>query len=547
MPHTLVPTFLDTFLENAARRPDKLAFEITGEGATYGEMVHRIRSAAHALEQRGLSPGTRSAVVLPTSLDAVIAILASQWTGGAPVVVDSSLPPGLLSRRLAMVRPSVVICEPRALSRLSEPPEAGNWTWTAVEELAISPGVTPNRPHQARADRPAYLQLTSGTQGEPKAAVISHAALAHFLRIFQGHVALTPEDICITWVPLYHDYGLVHFLFYPLYVGCEGHLLPPGISSFSRWLREVGRLRATVTGGPDFGYRIASRMVKPESVDLSSLRWAGSGGEPVRPDTLRRFRERFNLPNPISPAYGQAETTLAICGPQLGEPIRTDASGHVANGRPFPGVEVRIADERGQALPAGEIGQIHVKGPYLFDGYFEDPEATDSVFVGDWLDTGDTGYLDAEGYLFILGRRRAMIKRGGALIAPREVEEAAERVAGVRRTAAIGAPEGAEGLTEKIVLLAEIAPGHFPTREERRRLAEVVATEIEASTGHPPGDVILVKPGSIERTPNGKTRYPTIRQRYLDNDFAVSGALLFPLPEATASAGVGQGTEDPET
>ncbi|HSU81603.1 MAG TPA: class I adenylate-forming enzyme family protein, partial [Thermoanaerobaculia bacterium] len=286
------------------------------------------------------------------------------------------------------------------------------------------------------------------------------------------------------------------------------------------WLQTASAVRATVLGAPDFAWRLATRLVDPQGLDLSALRFATNGGEPVRRSTIAAFEERFGVPGALRPGYGLAEATLGVSALRPGEPPRVDDRGNVSCGRPFPGVEVRIAEEDSD----DGTGEILVRGPAVFAGYFDAEEATAETLRGGWLHTGDVGRLDADGHLYVLGRRRALLKRGGAPLAPRELEEAAAGVPGVRIAAAVGLPPGDGGATEEIAVAVEADPG-----TELSRLAEEVAMAIEAALGFAPDRVIVLAPRSIPRTTNGKIRNPELRRELIEGDLERRGAVLLSL------------------
>jgi acyl-CoA synthetase (AMP-forming)/AMP-acid ligase II len=292
--------------------------------------------------------------------------------------------------------------------------------------------------------------------------------------------------------------------------------VPPAIRTLPLWLRTASEVRATILGAPDFAWRLATRLVDPAGLDLSSLRFATNGGEPVRQSTILAFEERFGVPGVIRPGYGLAEATLGVTGLRQGEPLRVDARGNVSCGRPLPGVEVRIAQE------AGGTGEILVRGAAVFSGYFGADEASAEILRDGWLHTGDIGQLDADGHLYVLGRKRAMIKRGGAPLAPREVEEAAEGVPGLRIAAAVGMPPGPETATEEIAVAIEIDPACEPSR-----IAEDVAAAIEKALGFAPDRVVVLAPRTLPRTANGKIRHPELRRELIEGDLERRGAVLF--------------------
>jgi acyl-CoA synthetase (AMP-forming)/AMP-acid ligase II len=395
------------------------------------------------------------------------------------MVVNPDLPAVAVERRVAQVGARLVVDAERAPA-LRDPRRA-------------APAGRP------RPEDIAFLQLTSGTTGESRAAAVSHEALVVYLR---AHTPL-PGDVLVSWMPLHHDFGLVRFMFQASYFGLPCHLLPPALTSLGRWLRTITEVRGTMTGAPDFAYRLAARSVSPDGIDLGSLRIANNGGEPVRASTIALFEERFRCPGAMSPGYGLAEATLGVSSVSAGEPVVVDARGAVSVGRPRE-LTVRIA-RGGVALPAGEIGDIELAGRHLFSGYWRAGGGLDrSPFTDDgWLRTGDTGYLDQAGRLYVLGRTRAMVKQAAALIAPREVEEVVDRVPGVRLSAAIGMPGGPSG-GEELVVVIEGQPDE----------AEVVAA-VRAALGVAPGRVLRVPPRTIPLTHNGKIRHAALRETLL--------------------------------
>jgi fatty-acyl-CoA synthase len=276
------------------------------------------------------------------------------------------------------------------------------------------------------------------------------------------------------------------------------------------WIETISAAGGTITAAPDFAYRLAARLVDPARVNLRTLRIATSGGEVVRLATIRQFESRFSCPGVIRPGYGMAETTLGVSTLRTGEPLLVDRSGAVSNGRPFRLLEVRILDEQGGACPRGQSGRIVVKGAAVFTGYFDDPSSTSAVLNEGWLETGDDGAIDENGYLYIHGRRRAMIKRAGASIAPREIEEIVDELPGVRRSAAIGVEAHADSLTEDVVVIAEVERGIADAA--RAILREAIATAVRDAIGARPHDVVLVAPNAIPRTPSGKIRYGALKE-----------------------------------
>ncbi len=299
-------------------------------------------------------------------------------------------------------------------------------------------------------------------------------------------------------------------MFGPLFFGCPVYLLQPSITSLQSWLETASRVRATITGGPDFGYRIAARTVDPAGLELSTLRFATNGGEPTRRSTIEHFEQRFGLSGVVRPGYGLAEATLGVTSLATGESLRTDNAGNLSCGRPFDGIEIKIVDAEGTTLPANRAGDILVRGTPVFSGYLNAPDV--QILCDGWLNTGDIGSLDDDGHLYVLGRSRALIKRAGAMIAPREIEEVADQIDGVRFSAAIGHSDPPQSGTEDVIVIAEVRAAS-PTSEEPS-LAKVIASEVTRAIGFSPREVVLVPPRTIPRTQSGKIQYDELQRLY---------------------------------
>lgn len=482
-------TVVARLAEHARVRPRDPAFSISGEDGDaarldWGTLAARVAAAARALAARGVAAGDRVALVLPTSPELLTLILATQARRAVPMVVNPQLPDEAVRRRAALVEAALVVDA------------------TLAATLAGAPGTLDA---DGEEDDLAYLQLTSGTTGEPRAAAVTHRSLSASLESSRAVLGIRDGDVLVAWVPLHHDLGLVRFVFAPVHFGLHAHLLPASLASLGPWLRTMTRERATITGAPDFAYRLAARTISPDGIDLAALRFATNGGEPVRASSIAAFEERFGCPGAIRPGYGLAEATLGVAMAVPGEPLRVDARGHVGCGRPAPGLDVRVTRE-GVAVATGELGDLEVAGSPLFAGYFTPRGLDRSAFTADgWLRTGDTGYLDAGGQVFVLGRTRAMVKQGGALIAPREVEEVVDAVPGVRLSAAIGMTNPTSGGEELVVVVEPRDP------EGGAALVEPLIAALRSRVGVVPARVVPVPARTIPRTASGKLRYDALR------------------------------------
>jgi acyl-CoA synthetase (AMP-forming)/AMP-acid ligase II len=499
----------------AAETPDGLAFAEGAERLTWSALRVEAEALAGGLASLGVGPQDRVALFLPAGLDFIRVFFALQRLAAIPCAFAPGGPPSTAVRRAARVRPALVLVSGSEGAELGDALKAAG---LRSVDLGAVPRSSPPPEPAANGKDIAFLQPTSGTSGEPRAAVITQANVIASLRSAREALAIGPRDVLVSWVPPWHDLGLLRFVLGPVFFGVPCHLVPPAIRTLPLWLRTASQVRATILGAPDFAWRLATRLVDPAGLDLSCLRYATNGGEPVRWSTITAFEERFGVPGVIRPGYGLAEATLGVTGLLPGEALRVDSRGNVSCGRPFPGVEVRIAEEGEEA---DGIGEILVRGAAVFAGYFDQPKESAGVLRDGWLQTGDVGRLDADGHLYVLGRRRAMLKRGGAPLAPREVEEAAASVPGIRMAAAVGLPPGSESVTEDIAVAVEADPSG-----NVEKLAAEVAAAIESALGFVPDQVVVLAPRSLPRTANGKIRHPELRGQLIAGDLERRGAVL---------------------
>jgi acyl-CoA synthetase (AMP-forming)/AMP-acid ligase II len=462
-----------TFLARQARdHPKSLAFSFRGEALTFAALLEDAESIAGMLRHDGVDIGDRVAVRMEVGLDLVRVFFALQRIGAVPCIFDPHVPDATLAARIAGIRARRTIdAVPRNGAKAALPP-------LPDDENAV-----------------AILQLTSGTSGEAQAAMLLQRNVLASLESSRELIDPVPSDVFVGWVPPWHDLGLFRFLLAPVFFGLPCHLVTPAIRTIPEWLASITASRGTITGAPDFAWRLAARLADPAAVDLRSMRLATNGGEPVRASTIAAFEARFGSTDAFRPGYGLAEASLGVSCRRAGEPLRVDARGNVSCGRPLENVEVRIDD-----------GEILVRGPAVFAGYFDAPEATAEVLRGGWLHTGDAGTFDDSGNLYVLGRRRAMIKRAGATFAPREIEEAVQIIPGVRLAAAVGVPST---LTEDIVVVVETERGINVERD--------VIAAVERSIGMAPDRVVIQPPRTIPMTGNGKIRHAVLRDQLIES------------------------------
>ncbi len=445
---------------------------------------------------------------------------------------------GILSNAEATIL--VTVPEARGVARLLEARVAGLRRVVTVAELQEG-GRVP-LPVPIRPDDIAFIQYTSGSTGDPKGVVLTHANLMANIRAIGEVIDVRPDDVLVSWLPLYHDMGLISMWLAGLYFAMPLVVMSPlaFLARPERWLRAIQRYRGTVSAAPNFAYELCVKRIDDaeiDGLDLSSWRIAANGAEPVLPETLRRFTERFARygfhPAAMTPVYGLAECTVGLlCPPldrgpridrvrrqpfsQLGraEPAAADDVGalrFVSCGRPLPGHEVRIVDALGREVGERVEGRLEFRGPSATGGYYRNPEQTRRLFDGDWLDTGDRAYL-ADGEVHLTGRVKDIIIRGGRNIYPHEVEDAVGAVPGVRRgcIAAFGSPDPSTG-TERLVVLAETRETGAAEQDGlRARIVEVTV----AALGEPPDEVVLAPPHTVLKTSSGKIRRAACRELY---------------------------------
>lgn len=496
-------TMTEALAARAADGADRLAFSIEGEAMTFGQLYDDAQWLARRLAAVGVTRRSRCAIILPTCLDLVRSVYAAQLLGAIPVVIDPGLTRVAHDLRLGLIDPSVVITTDQIGSQVRGA-VAGTRAPTVVTRSMFGSMAAVRGP-VGIAPEPediAYLQFTSGTSGDPRPSAMSYRALISALKAMEERYDLTAHDVQANWIPLHYTSGLVRHVFGTVSAGCPSYLIKPEATGIAKWLNLIARVRATVTVSPDFAFRLAARLVSASEVDLRSLRIATNGGEAVRASTIRTFEGHFGLTRVVQPAYGLSEAVAAVASTCPGDELDTDDLGHVSCGRAIAGVELRVVDECGAECAAGVEGQIQFRGDTLFSGYFGDEPGTRDVMRDGWCQPGDLGVLDGVGRLYVRSRVRAMIKRAGAGISPREIEEPVERLEGVHRAAAIGI-NLAGGSTEDIVVVVEVLDEHSPGAAG---LASEVQRVAVAAVGVMPASVLIVPATAIPRTATGKVR-----------------------------------------
>ena len=486
-------------LERRARDlPDRTAVGTASDTLTYAQLYDDARWLAKRLSARGLQHGSRCVLVLPSGLDFVRAVYAVQMTGAAPVAIDASLSRDTQQRRASLVDPALILASPEWEAAAP----SGTIAVASLASLRTASLDTEAPLRGPEADDIAYLQFTSGSTGEPRAALIAHRSLLAGLAGIRDAHGIGPDDVMGSATPLHLSPGLVRTVFGPVAFGCPAFVAPPSASGLS-WLALLTAVRATVTSAPDFAFRTSARMVPSQHIDLRALRIATSGGEAVRADSIAAFEKRFGLARVVQPAYGLTEATLIVASCAPGSEVSVEPDGAVSCGHILNGLELRIIDTNGHECRAGESGEIAVRGAAVFSGYFADADSTaHALKAGGWLHTGDIGARREDGSLVPRARSRALLKRAGEGIAPREIEERLDRLAHVRASAVVAIAK-AKGPGEQIVLVLEA--GSRP--DEGWRELAVAAQHAVADLVGTNASVVVVETAAIPRSGAGKVQY----------------------------------------
>ncbi|MBI2553296.1 MAG: AMP-binding protein [Candidatus Rokubacteria bacterium] len=510
--HALPDTLLELMRWRQRTTPDTSYFTVFGNEISYTQLWQSSLAYAGSLARAGVGQGDKVCLVFPTCAEFFYTFFGILHLGAVPVPLYPTLGIDATANIFRNCDATVVV----AFDWFRESVEASRAGAANIKCLLLASDLEGGEPPRAlptaRAEDVAFIQYTSGSTSQPRGVVLSHYNVLATMKFMAEAAGITARDTVVSWLPLYHDMGLIGCSFTPPLVGARLILLPPDLRNPREWLETITRERATFTVSPDFGYRNCVRNVKDTAgLDLSTLKMALSGAEPVRLGTIRAFEDKFGLKNIAAPCYGLAEATLAVAIWPRGEPVRLDPSGrHLSVGRPCTGVSVKIADGETD-LPAGREGEILVKSPGLMQGYYNNPELTRQVLLPDgWLRTGDLGIVDAQGYLYITGRIKDVIIIGGENIGPADVEELVDEVAGVRYSAAIGIDSERLG-TQRLYVVAEVRDPNTD-HEGFSHLAREIVQRVHLGRGHRPARVLLVKPQTIPKTSSGKIQRSRLAQ-----------------------------------
>lgn len=553
-------TLIEVLDWHVQAHPERLAIQIQGHDEqietafSYAALQQGAQAVAVGLCERGLQPLQTVAIMLPTGGDYFLSFFGILLAGGVPVPIYPPVRPSQIEehlrrhvRLLNNAQSAALITAPEAklVARLLQPQVESLRHVVTVAELQETRTTWKNPP--TRTQDLAFLQYTSGSTGDPKGVMLTHANLLANLRAMGQHIGASSDDVFVSWLPLYHDMGLIGACLGSLYHAFPLIVMSPlsFLARPVRWLRAIHRYGGTLSAAPNFAYELCARSIQAheiEDLNLGSWRMACNGAEPVSPATIKRFTARFQhygfRANALAPVYGLAECSVGLALQPPGRPpvldtIQRDsflASGRAeaaindaeavlqfpACGQPIPGHQIRIVDEYGRELPERREGQLQFKGPSATSGYYRNPEATQNLFPhgDDWLDSGDRAYM-AGGDVYLTGRVKDLIIRGGRNLYPYELEQAVGEIPGVRKgcVAAFASNDPATG-SERLVVVAETRLTQADALDDIKYKIQDVSMNL---LGVSPDDVILAPPHAVLKTSSGKIRRSSVRELYERN------------------------------
>lgn len=551
---TQARTLTEALEYHVERQPDRLTVFMYEEHKefplSYRALWDGAIGYAAALTRTGLQRGQMVAIMLPTCKEYLFSFYGVLLAGGVPVPL---YPPARLTtiedhmtRHVGILKSAgaaimITVPEAKALAYLLRAQVESLRLVLVPADLEKSPAEKFDPVH-GKPGEMGFLQYTSGSTGSPKGVVLSHANLMANVRAMGAAVNANPGDVFVSWLPMYHDLGLIGANFTTLVLGFPVVLMSP-LAFLSRpvsWMRAIHRHRGTISGGPNFSFELCLRRIADEDmqgIDLSSWRFAFNAAEPVSPETIVAFEKRFSKfglrNNVISPSYGLAESSVGVAITTPGVHWRADRldrdlftrSGEAVEAKPddpsplvvigcgtaIPGHDMRVVDGAGMELPDRHEGLLQFRGPSSTSGYYRNPDATKTLFAGEWLNTGDRAYL-SEGMLFLTGREKDIIIRGGRNISPYELEQAVGNLAGIRRgcVAVFGSRDAVTG-TERVVVLAEMRDPDDARHDDLRRMINDIAVTL---LGAPADDIVLAPPATVPKTSSGKIRRVAAREFY---------------------------------
>jgi fatty-acyl-CoA synthase len=522
---------------------------------SYEELWQEANRRAAHLHAMGLEKGDRVALVIAEGHEFVLTFFGATVAGIVPVPIFPRATFKAIDGYVDILAHIVEAAKARVLVTMAGTKpfvdkllerNVGLEKVVTCEEAFAGSAPSFTRP-EIEPEDVCFLQFTSGSTSRPKGVMVRHRNLVANAQAFLGPSGLNrvDADVGVSWLPLFHDMGLIGFILGTIVCDIPVVILPT--ATFARmpriWLDTIHEFRGTITYAPNFAYQLVSKRVKDSDLarlDLSCVRVAGCGAEPIRASALAEFAARlrptgFDGDKTYLPSYGMAESTLAITFHELGTPVivdrvdpaamkagraerstAADALEIVGCGKPFPGHELAIVNDAGEPLGERQVGEIKVRGPSVTDGYFENEEATNAVWKNGWLHTGDLGYI-ANGNVFICGRKKDLLIIKGANHYPQDIEWVIGDLEGVRRgnvvAFSVDRPDG-----EELVIVAE------GNSSDAARLTQSIVQAVVERFGLQPYRVDIVPVGTLPKTSSGKAQRSKAKAMFEEGTLERHGA-----------------------
>ncbi|QDQ39065.1 AMP-binding protein [Legionella geestiana] len=553
-PDTL-ETMVDVLYHHAEQEPDRVHMYLVEEGGqelplTFGELLDAAKRVATGLKKLGVGNDDAVAIMLPTGFEFFKTFMGILLAGAIPVPLYPPFRPDRLLEYAMRESRILANAEARCLVTFAGASMLGKLLKSSVPSLravVLASSLGNDEPIASRTVRrpedAVIVQYTSGSTGDPKGVLITHQSMLSNIRSSGKAMGVSARDSLVSWLPLYHDMGLMSWLG-SLYFGIPITIFSPlsFLNRPERWLWAIHYHRGTISAGPNFAYALCVKKIDPkaiEGLDLSSWRLALNGAEAVNSQTLLRFYETFKKyglqKSALYPVYGLAENTVGLSFPVPGSELiidrvkreRLETEGYaepagsgdavefVSLGRTIEDSEIRIVDAASQPVRERQIGEIQFRGASAMQGYYRNLKATAAAWHDGWWDTGDLGYI-ANGDLYITGRKKDLIIKAGRNLYPETIEDVTGKIPGIRRgcVVAFGVSNAHSG-TEHLVIVAETAD---KSQEGLHALEGKITHEVSLALGVPPDKVVLVPPQSIPKTSSGKLQRSACKQAYLKGD-----------------------------
>lgn len=547
-------TIIDVLLAYAGKeekRPHLYLQNEQGEEQiiSYGQLWDEARNIARGLHKKGIKQGDTVAIMLPTGEEFFYAFSGILLVGATPVPIYPPFRPDRIEEYAereakilhnAQARMLITFVKAGALSHILGAFVPSLKEITTIKELRALTGFLPEI--ELEPEDPILIQYTSGSTGDPKGVFLTQQNMLANIRAIGKAIPVQPTDVGVSWLPLYHDMGLMNWLG-AMYFGIPMVILSPltFLTRPEQWLWSIHYHRATLSGAPNFAYELCIKKINKEDIeglDLSSWRFAFNGAEAVNPKTLELFAKKFSSygfdKESFAPVYGLAEATVGLTFPPERRKPRIDQIQRdalekankalttsnnkdiiqfVSCGVPISNHQIRVVDEYGKEAAERFVGMIQFKGPSAMQGYFNNPKETKKIFHEGWWDTNDLGYV-ADNELFITGRKKDMIIKAGRNLYPEEIEEIVSQIPRVRKGCiiAFGVNDPILG-TEKLIVVAE---SYELEKENQEAMRAAINEKMMDALGISPDVVLFVLPKTVPKTSSGKLRRSACKQAYIE-------------------------------